>query len=196
VTDSVRTVSAAWVFGYGSLVSPSSFGGTLGRTLRPGIDVHEADLAGYGRRWNYGVTSATGETVDDDGSTRAWTIVALGVVASERETTNGVVVRVDAAELELLDRRERLYDRVEVTSLATVHADVEIDAPVVTYVPRAAPVERYQEARARGAAAVEQRYWDLVDRAFAALGADRRERYHATTPAPDVPVLSMRRRPR
>jgi hypothetical protein len=35
-----------------------------------------------------------------------------------------------------------------------------------------------------GSAVIDRRYWDLVDGAFAALGPDRRARYHATTPAP------------
>ena len=33
-------MSGLWVFGYGSLVSPESFGRTLGRELVPGDAVH------------------------------------------------------------------------------------------------------------------------------------------------------------
>lgn len=185
-------MSGLWVFGYGSLVSPASFGHTLGRSLRPGIDLHEAEIGGYGRRWNYGVASMRGETDEPDGSVRYWTIVALGIVESRDETVNGVIGWVEGDELVALDLREQQYDRVDVTGLATVHG-IEVRGPIVTYVPRREPRALYESARDRGEAAVERRYWDLVDGAFADLGADRRERYRATTPAPDVPIVAMRR---
>ncbi len=41
----------AWVFGYGSLVSPASMATTIGRSVAP-ADVAVAHLDGYGRRWN------------------------------------------------------------------------------------------------------------------------------------------------
>lgn len=185
-------MSGVWVFGYGSLVSPLSFGHTLGRELRHGVDFFEAEVADFGRRWNYGVIHTTGWWGEDGLSEEEWTIVALGVVPAAGETTNGVVGWVDDTELAALDRRERYYDRVDVTATATV-AGGEVSGPIVTYVPRAEAVGHYEAARDRGRAAIQQRYWELVDDAFAAFGEDRRERYHATTPDPDVPVLPLRR---
>lgn len=183
------------MFGYGSLVSPVSFGATLGRELRPGVDFFEAELTGFGRRWNYGVMHTEGTTTDHLGVEQAWTIVALGLVAAPDETVNGIVGWVDDVELGELDRRERHYDRVDVTALATVHAPGDVPGEIVTYVPRLEARRHYEAARDLGRAAVERRYWELVDDAFAALGADRHERYHATTPAPDVPVVELQRRP-
>jgi cation transport regulator ChaC len=166
---------------------------TLQRDLTLGHDFHEAEIAGYGRRWNYGVRAVTGETIEADGSSKEWTIVVLGLTESADETTNGVIGWVEPDEIEALDRRERNYNRVDVTELATLHHGVSVDGPIVTYVPRPEPLEKYEEARTAGVAAVEERYWNLVDRAFADLGADRHERYHSTTPAPDVPIVAMRR---
>ncbi len=186
-------MSGLWVFGYGSLVSPDSFGHTLGRRPQLGVDFFEAEVAGYGRRWNYGIVHSTGTAPDESGRMQSWTIVALGVVASATEIVNGVVGWVSNEELVGLDRRERYYDRVDVTSSATVHGHADVTARIVTYVPRREPRERYEHARDNGAAAVDQRYFDLVDRAFGDLGTDRRERYYATTPAPDVPVMRMQR---
>lgn len=188
-------MAGRWVFGYGSLVSPTSFATTLGRGLRPGVDFFEAELAGFGRRWNYGVMHTEGATIDERGIEQAWTIVALGLVEVAGETVNGIVGWVDDAELVDLDRRERHYDRVDVTALATVHGVGHVAGEIVTYVPRPEAQRHYEAARDDGRAAVERRYWNLVDDAFAALGADRRARYHATTPAPDVPVVELRRRP-
>lgn len=183
------------MFGYGSLVSPESFGHTLGRGLRRGDDFHPAVLRGYGRRWNYGVMSLVGESDEPDGSIRSWTIVALGIEASPDAITNGVIGWVADDELALLDQRERNYDRVDVTDLTDVAPEVgrSVEGRVVTYVPQPAPIEHYLAARERGEAAVERRYWDLVDGAFADLAPGEQERYHSSTPPPDISIVAMRR---
>jgi cation transport regulator ChaC len=186
--------SGQWVFGYGSLVDPSSFSATIGRELQLGVDFFEAEVAGLGRRWNYGVMHLTAFGPGPGGATIDYTLVALGVVRAATETVNGVVGWVEPDEVALLDRRERHYDRIDVTDRTTVHRAHDVSAPVAVYVPRHAAIERYQRARDAGRAAIEQRYWDLVDRAFAAFGPDAHARYHGSTPAPDVPVLSLSRR--
>lgn len=185
--------TGCWVFGYGSLVSPASFGATVGRALRSGVDFLEAELDGFGRRWNYGALHTEGTTVEPDGTVRTWTIVALGVVPSEGERVNGVIGRVEPPELAALDRRERHYDRVDVTDL--VRVPTRVSGPIVTYVPRPEAIRRAGTDGAAGRAAIERRYWDLVDAAFAALGPDRREVYHATTPDPGLPIVDLVRRP-
>ncbi len=187
-------MSGLWVFGYGSLVSPESFGRTLGRAVRPGIDFFEAELAGFGRRWNYGVMHSTGWWLDGDGVERERTIVALGVVESAGESVNGVVAWVELDELTDLDRRERHYDRVDADATIKVHTDRPIDGSIMVYVPNAESIERYERARDTRTAAVDQAYWDRVDAAFAALGPDQQRRYHATTPPPDVPIVPLDRR--
>jgi cation transport regulator ChaC len=189
-------MSGVWVFGYGSLVSPESFGLTLGRQLEWGIDVFVAELRGYGRRWNYGVMHTVGIGVDETGAATQHTLVALGLVPSEDESVNGVIGWVSDAELVALDHRERHYDRVDVSRLVAAEGAPDAllgRAPVMVYVPRAEAIARYEHERDRGTAAIERRYWDLVDAAFAALGDEQHRRYHDTTPAPEVPVLELER---
>ena len=71
-----------WVFGYGSLVSPASLGGTLGRAPVRGVDFLVAECAGWERRWNYGHTidpsRYLGPEVD-----RIDTVVALGTLPAK-----------------------------------------------------------------------------------------------------------------
>jgi cation transport regulator ChaC len=184
---------STWVFGYGSLVDPESLGRTLGRAVTPGVDFIEADLAGWGRRWNYGVGHVTGawrtvggELIDDG------VIVALGLVAAPDERVNGVVARVSDVEVAALDLRERDYDRVDVTDSVTVAAPGrDPSGRIVTYVPRPSSIERYEAARDAGRAGIRSSYWGLVDAAFAVLGNDRLARYRSSTPTPDVPVVAM-----
>jgi len=80
-----------WVFGYGSLVDPSSFSATIGREMQPGVDFFEAEVAGLGRRWNYGVLHTSASGPGPSGAMIDYTLVALGVVSAAEETVNGVV---------------------------------------------------------------------------------------------------------
>tara|TARA_B110000908_G_C9885365_1_gene284437 strand:- start:123 stop:560 length:438 start_codon:yes stop_codon:yes gene_type:complete len=124
----------------------------------------------------------------DDG-----TIVALGVVESAGEAVNGVVASVAGDELGNLDRRERNYDRVDVTDLITVLDDDggTVDGVIYTYVPRPASVEAYETARDNGTAGIRRTYWEQVDAAFAAFSSEQVERYRASTPDPDIPVVDL-----
>lgn len=188
-------MAGRWIFGYGSLVSPASFGRTLGRDLRPGVDVLEATLDGFGRRWNYATAFEFSAAIEPGREMHHWTAVALGLARAEGESANGVVVWVADHELGLLDRRERRYDRVGVTDHCLVDGGVdpgvEVAGPIETYVPHRAAIADYESARDRGAAAVTLHYWELVADAFHALGADRHDRYLATTPAPDIPIVAV-----
>lgn len=124
------------------------------------------------------------------------TVVALGVVRNDVACMNGIITVVSDAELEHLDRRERNYDRVDVTDGVRLLEDGPWKAStdrVVTYVPRQAALDIYAEARDRGRAGIEIRYWNLVNDAFDVLLDGQGERYRSTTPAPEVPVLDVSR---
>ncbi|RLE25152.1 MAG: hypothetical protein DRJ50_03455 [Actinobacteria bacterium] len=180
---------STWVFGYGSLVSPASMARTIGRVVDPTTEFAIAHLHGYGRRWNYGSLHRRGDWSDDGMEVTQGLIVSLGLEESTDESCNGAAIRVTADELAQLDWRERDYERTDVTD----HVELDgrtIAGRIVTYVPRVSAVDRYEQARDRGRAAVEQRYWDLVHTAFDALGSGHRERF-SSTPAPDVPVVDI-----
>lgn len=185
-----------WVFGYGSLVSPASLATTIGRVVDP-PDVAVATLSGFGRRWNYGAKHVRAEWTHEGVAVSDGVMVALGLESSPAESCNGVLVRVTEDDLRRLDRRERDYDRTDVTERVTVTepvAGIATASPTgvrfVTYVPRRSAVDRYEIARDVGRAAIRQSYWDLVREAFTVLGGDHAARY-ADTPAPDVPIVEM-----
>ena len=178
-----------WVFGYGSLVSPTSMAHTIGRMVEPSTDVAIAHLDGYGRRWNYGSLHKGGDWLHGDVEVTQGLVVSLGLQATDTESCNGVAIRVTADELAQLDWRERDYERTDVTDQIRLEGP-DIPGRIVTYVPRASAIDRYEQARDDGRAAIERRYWDLVHEAFDELGAGHRENFSAT-PAPDVPVVDI-----
>jgi len=114
-----------------------------------------------------------------------------GALRALEEQTNGVLVAVTEAELAELDWRERDYERTDISDRITLDdASGSLDGPIVTYVPRASAVERYERARDDGRAAIRQSYWDLVHAAFGDLGGDHLDRF-LLTPSPDVPVADI-----
>lgn len=177
-----------WVFGYGSLVSPTSLGRTLGRDVSVERDWVPGVLHGFGRRWNYGSLHLRADWEHDGLVVERGLVVSLGLVEAG-EWCNGVVVRVTADELSRLDQRERDYDRIDVTD--AIEAIDTVPGRVVTYVPRVSAVRRYEAHRAERRAAVNQRYLDLVGGAFDALGGVERDRFDESTPKPDVPILVL-----
>ncbi len=177
-----------WVFGYGSLVSPTSLASTIGRQVATD-DISAAHLHGYGRRWNYGSLHLRGDWRHNDIDVYQGVVISLGLVLAEGERCNGIAVRVTEEELAQLDWRERDYERTDVTD--RIEADPAlVGGAIVTYVPRPSAVERYEAARDESRAAIRRSYWDLVSQAFADLG-DSHSATYAATPAPDVPVLDM-----
>lgn len=186
----------AWVFGYGSLVSPDSIAATIGRPVDLDFGFAPAELHGFTRSWNYGSLRQRAAWDGPHGRVEAGIVVSLGLVNDRHRSTNGAIVRVTADEFLELDRRESDYDRVEVTdrvATASQTAPVVARMRVYTYVPRRSAIERYEGARAEQRAAVRQGYVDLVEQAFGALGPDMHARYRSTTPTPDVPVVAPER---
>jgi len=183
------------VFGYGSLVSPVSLGSTIGRLPVRGGDFLAAELRGWERRWNYGHLISPERYTGGEVSSID-TVVALGIVPAPSAVMNGVIASVSDSELARLDKRERRYERVDVTDAVELlegnAAEFEIDA-VITYVPADEPVAEYVDGRDRGRAGIEVRYWDLVNTAFDELLPGAGARFRASTPEPDVPVVDVSR---
>lgn len=182
-------MSRAWVFAYGSLVSPVSVARTIDRLIDHPDERVVTHLHGYGRRWNYGSQLLRGHWTVEGISVRDGVVVSLGLAVSPDEWCNGVSILVDDHELATLDARESDYEVTDITDRVAVDADRFADR-VVTFVPRAGAVERYQRARDDGRAAVRAEYVTLVHAAFDALGPDHR-RLFDQTPDPDVPVTDI-----
>jgi cation transport regulator ChaC len=144
----------AFVFGYGSLVRRSD-----------GIPCH---LLGHRRAWNVAMDNR--RTIPgykyyvdpDTGERPPVRVTFLSLYPAAEGRVNGAAFPVSAEELDELDRRERNYDRIDVTELI----DADLGGTVWTYLGSEAARERF----AAGAAVVAQDYFDAIRGDFEATG--------------------------
>jgi hypothetical protein len=172
-----------FVFGYASLAADLAGG-------------HVADLRGFRRVWGVAMDNRADVPgykhyrLCADGSRPAVFVAFLDVVADAGATTRGVCVPVEAAQLPALDRRERNYDRIDVT-------DAVDPAPgtVWAYVGSAAGRRRLRHGRDSGRAVVSRDYLERTRAAFAALGTAALAEFERTAAPDGLPVWELERLP-
>jgi len=173
--------SAEHVFGYGSLV----LDGRRGAVAR---------LPGYRRVW--GVATDNVRAIPgyklylrrSDGSRPAIYVAFLDLEPARGAGVNGVVRAVSAAELEQLDRRERNYDRVEVSG--------QIDGlhgRIWTYVGSAAGRERLRRGREERCAVISRDYLEKVRAGFRGLGEEEELAFADSSMLDGLPVWDLER---
>lgn len=171
------------VFGYGSLAGELLAGGTVavlpGRRRVWGVAAdNEHAIPGY-KRYLMG----------SDGSAPPVFVAFLDLVEDPESAVNGVLAPVDAEALAELDRRERNYDRVEVTTA--------IESPpagrVWTYVGSAAGRARLEQGRRKGRVVAARAYAESVHAAFRSLGDGEYERFLASSDLDGLPLLDLER---
>lgn len=164
------------LFGYGSLLNLESMSRTLERSLGP-EDVQVVSLEGYVRTWRYVTWSQF--AIDREGEpTRT---VFLDLREKARCLCNGLVVPVRSSEWERLDRREKGYERIEVTGLV----QGEWNEPVYTYISREA--FRYDAVRDQGAVVAEN-YSRIIEQGIQKLGSEFRPGYERSTEPHSFPL--------
>jgi hypothetical protein len=170
------------LFAYGSLVSPASAAQTLGRSVRATEPVR---LPGWRRCWTTMRDNRSSEKTfarRADGSLPGH-VLGLNLEPSEdpAKAPNGVVLELNAEELERLDLREVRYERF---ALGDRLGDEAFDE-VFAY--RAKPGHHAPDPPAD--AIVIASYAAFVESAFDALGPGQRELYAETTAPPPVEVV-------
>jgi cation transport regulator ChaC len=143
-----------FVFGYGSLLR-----------LAGGIPCR---LLGHRRAWNVAMDNR--RTIPgykyyldpETGERPAVHVAFLNIYPAPEGGVNGIAVPVDPEVLDQLDRRERNYDRIDVSALL----DVDVGGTVWTYLGSEAARERFEA----GSAVVSQEYFDGIRDDFATAG--------------------------
>lgn len=189
-------VEDVWIFGFGSLVDPDEFVRYVGYQPAMEVEWAPARLNGHGRAWNVGMNNMIARPDDKfyvtaDNRRYDGIVVTLGVVANRDCAVNGVVFRVERRALQRLDRRERRYDRVDVSGSIATSAQLRPGSTVYTYIPTSEALAVGLEGIKSGTGAVSRSYYDRVERAFAQLGEGQLAQYRATTPEPTVAITEL-----
>jgi hypothetical protein len=171
------------VFGYGSLA----------RDLLAELTV--ARLRGYRRV--FGVAADNSERIPGykryrlpgDGSYPDVHVAFLDIVEDPRAAVNGVLAAVEPGALADLDRRERNYDRIDVT------AAIDSPPPGRVWAYRGSPDgrARLEAGIAAGTAVVQRSYLDRVHDGFRRLGGGELDRFVATSDLDGLPLLDLER---
>ncbi|MGI8713827.1 MAG: hypothetical protein ACR2NR_11755 [Solirubrobacteraceae bacterium] len=177
-----------FVFGYGSLAA--AVGHTLTRERR--ADGFVVDLPGWVRGWGVAMDNRRDLPgykyyTDADGSRPAVFVTFLDIRVGEG-ASNGLCLPVDRGVLEILDRRERNYVRLDVSDRIDA-----LEARVWVYVGRPEARERLATARRADAAVIDVNYLRAVRAAFAALGGDELGRCLESLAPGDLPVVELTR---
>lgn len=167
----------AYVFGYGSLVELTA-PLTRGERLFPAVP---GRLHGFRRRWgvamnNWETTAAQKHFVDPEtGLKPAVAVAYLDLAEAPGEAVNGLAIPVDATRLEELDRRERNYERADVSTA------FEPGLAHTVHVYRGSAAARARCEGADGDVCVSRQYAERIEAAFAALGEGALAEYERST---------------
>jgi gamma-glutamylcyclotransferase (GGCT)/AIG2-like uncharacterized protein YtfP len=181
-----------FVFGYGSL------------TARPGpVPTRElkehgfvADLAGLRRTWGVAMDNCRNLPgykyyTGADGQRPDVFVAYLDLVDAAEDpgaAVNGLCLPMDDATLEQLDRRERNYERTDVSDRVEAGG-----ARVWAYIGSAAARERLSEGRRAGTAVIDAGYVRTVEAGFAVLGDDELAAVRISLEPGDLPVVELSR---
>lgn len=116
-------------------------------------------------------------------------VAFLDIVEAPDSAVNGVLARVGPGALADLDRRERNYDRIDVTAAI----DNPPDGRVWAYAGSADGRARLQTGVAAGTAVVQRGYLDHVHDGFRRLGTAEYEQFVATTDLDSLPLADLER---
>ncbi|HYI79967.1 MAG TPA: gamma-glutamylcyclotransferase family protein [Thermoleophilaceae bacterium] len=176
-------LSPDFVFGYGSLA----------RDLLADVEVKR--LRGYRRA--FGVAADNSEAIagykryrlPGDGSYPDVHVAFLDIVEDPGTVVNGVLAPVDPGALADLDRRERNYDRIDVTAAI----EDPPDGRVWAYAGSPDGRDRLRAGIAAGTAVVQRNYLDHVYDGFRRLGEAEYQRFLSTTDLDGLPLLDLER---
>lgn len=190
-TSPCRSVREQFVFGYGSLAATPASGPSAGFV---------AELRGRRRVWGVAMDNRRdlpGYKYYSDplsGARPPVFVAFLDITAAAEPgaAVTGLCLPVDACRLRELDRRERNYQRIEVTGEVVAAGGLD-DATIWAYEGSAEGRARLREGRRLGAAVVDAGYLRDVETGFRALGEAAHRACLPSLHPGDLPVVELRR---
>jgi len=177
------------IFGYGSLCSLASLERTLGHAYEgPFV---ECAIDGWRRCWDVAMPNGTFFFDTAEGSVFPGRILYLNIRHDPGSLLNGVLFVAGPGEIDALDRREWIYDRVDVAR--ALRGVVLEPGRAFTYVAK--PEHVVHGIDGPREAAVRATYLEILEDALRRRGEDFRRHYERSTdPVPAHLVVRDRRR--
>ena len=164
-----------YVFGYGSLIDPKSASHTSSQPITR-EQMKTVWLQGYRRAWSVHAEAR----IDEHNETSTHPIAFLNIEPDIARRCNGVLLKIPPTDLPRFDRRERVYERVNVTDQISPTPD----ATVYAYVGRSPYTNLPPETK------VAAGYENLVRNAAKQWGDSFLEAYEATTEPHQLPKFT------
>ena len=183
-----------YIFGYGSLVDSKSLKLFLGRDRLNANDWQFCRLSGYRRIWNVSMNNCLDMKgykyyIDPKSQIRPdISVTFLNVRIHPKSSIGGLLLQVSPDELELVDKREHNYSRIDVSE----NINIPVKGKAWVYIGLKESVERYRKAFTDGKAVISKNYYNLVYNAFLSYGKNSAEDYLATTDTPKIPQKCLK----
>jgi hypothetical protein len=186
-----KKTNQKFVFGYGSLVSPSNFSKFLKRKNPPKEkkDYFCLDLIGFKRIWNI-VRDNSGKNgyiqyFLPDGELPNEPILLINIVPSINSVVNGIAFKISDSELEILDNRERNYNRIDISGGLS-----EEIGKCFAYTGKSEAIQRYQRCRNKNFL-INKDYFYNIENSFKEIGENFYQKFKRTTIQPDAKLTSF-----
>ena len=155
-----------FVFGYGSLINPKSIQRTIGREIGKQY-LLKARLSDHVRKWQL----VDWVIYNDLKGKRIIPAIFLDIVKEQGKEVNGILFELSEKELDEMDRRERNYNRIDVSNLI----EPKVGDLVYTYVGKKEYTVPPQES------VVLAWYERLVEEGLSFWGKAFRQHYYEST---------------
>lgn len=166
------------IFGFGSLLSVSSLERTLGEPYQnPTLT---CTITGWRRRWNITEPNEAVYAIGATGRYYPDRILFLNIEPRPNQVLNGLLAFIDKSNLPALDRRENVYDRIDITQHINEYRFE--GGSVYTYEGKKSHVD--EQIISPREAAVQKSYLDTIEQALQKLGRSFRKQYEASTDEP------------
>ncbi len=184
-----------FVFGYGSLMNLDKLKKYLGRDLTFELDFKICGLRNFRRCWNIAMDNSLNlpnykyYIEVETGNRPESFITFINIRPNQGKAISGILFRVSHQDLKKLDRRERNYQRIDVTK----RIEEQVEGKVWTYIGLKEAEQRYEQGLKQNKGMIAQDYIDSIHYAYGSWGQEIWSNYVATTDRPKVPTLNLKR---
>lgn len=162
-----------WLFGYGSLMAPSSVLKTIGAQSHS-RDFHVVELSGYSRSWGMAIPVQANSITSVNQSA-----VFLDLTKNDSSSCNGVLFRITPDEWSFFDQREKQYERINITE-SIVH---RFPGAIFTYIGSSEFHKIPEDA------VIFQNYYNIIEEALDHWGPKFRQQFIKTTQPSSLPII-------